>query len=44
MIKAKTFVIFKPEIILVEVMQACRWEDNIKMDLQELGWGKHGLD
>ena len=20
-----------------------RWEDNIKMDLQELGWG-HGLD
>jgi len=21
----------------------CRWEDNIKMDLQEIGWG-HGLD
>jgi hypothetical protein len=21
----------------------CRWEDNIKMDLQEVGWG-HGLD
>jgi hypothetical protein len=20
----------------------CRWDDNIKMDLQELGWG-HGL-
>jgi hypothetical protein len=20
-----------------------RWEDNIKMDLQEVGWG-HGLD
>jgi len=21
----------------------CRWEDNIKMDLQEVGWG-HALD
>jgi len=21
-----------------------RWEDNIKMDLQEVGWGEHGLD
>jgi len=21
----------------------CKWEDNIKMTLQELGWG-HGLD
>jgi len=21
----------------------CRWEDNIKMDLQEVGWG-HGLE
>jgi hypothetical protein len=21
----------------------CRWEDNIKMDLREVGWG-HGLD
>jgi hypothetical protein len=21
-----------------------RWEDNIKMDLQEMEWGKHGLD
>jgi len=21
----------------------CRWEDNIKIDLQEVGWG-HGLD
>jgi len=21
----------------------CRWEDNIKMDLQEVGWGGHGL-
>jgi hypothetical protein len=21
----------------------CRWKDNIKMDLQEVGWG-HGLD
>jgi hypothetical protein len=21
----------------------CRWEDNIKMDFQEVGWG-HGLD
>jgi hypothetical protein len=21
----------------------CRWEDNIKMDLQDVGWG-HGLD
>jgi hypothetical protein len=20
------------------------WEDNIKMDLQEVGWGRHGLD
>jgi hypothetical protein len=20
------------------------WEDNIKMDLQEVGWGGHGLD
>jgi hypothetical protein len=22
----------------------CRWEDNIKMDLREVGWGGHGLD
>jgi hypothetical protein len=22
----------------------CRWEDNIKMDLQEVGWGLWGLD
>jgi hypothetical protein len=22
----------------------CRWEDNIKMDLQEVGCGGHGLD
>ena len=21
-----------------------RWEDNIEMDLQEVGWGEHGLD
>jgi len=21
-----------------------RWEDNIKMDLQEVGWGSWGLD
>jgi hypothetical protein len=21
-----------------------RWEDNIKMDLQDVGWGVHGLD
>ena len=23
---------------------SCRWKDNIKMDLQEVGWGGHGLD
>jgi hypothetical protein len=22
----------------------CRWEDNIKMDLREVGWEGHGLD
>jgi hypothetical protein len=22
----------------------CRWEDNIKLDLQEVGSGGHGLD
>jgi hypothetical protein len=22
----------------------CRYEDNIKMDLQEMGWWGHGLD
>jgi hypothetical protein len=21
-----------------------RWEDNIKMDFREVGWGRHGLD
>jgi hypothetical protein len=21
-----------------------RWEDNVKMDVQEMGWGGHGLD
>jgi hypothetical protein len=21
-----------------------RWEDNIKIDLREVGWGRHGLD
>jgi hypothetical protein len=25
------------------VRPRCRWEDNIKMDLQEVGWG-YGLD
>jgi hypothetical protein len=23
-----------------EVRPRCRWEDNIKMDLQEVGWGE----
>jgi len=22
----------------------CRWEDNIRMDLREVGWGRCGLD
>ena len=22
----------------------CKWEDCIKMDRQEVGWGGHGLD
>ena len=22
----------------------CRWEDNIKMDLQTVGWGSGGMD
>jgi hypothetical protein len=22
----------------------CRWEENIEMDVQEVGWGGHGLD
>jgi hypothetical protein len=21
-----------------------RWEDNIRMDFQDMGWGDHGLD
>jgi hypothetical protein len=25
-------------------MTTCRWEDNIKMDLQEMGCGGYGLD
>jgi hypothetical protein len=23
---------------------SCRWEDNIKVDLGEVGWGYNGLD
>jgi len=25
-------------------MPKIRWKDNIKMNLQEVGWGGHGLD
>jgi hypothetical protein len=33
----------KPEGKRPPVKPRLRWEDNIKMDLQEVGWG-HGLD
>jgi hypothetical protein len=26
------------------VKPRCRWEDNIKMDLQEVGWGRTWID
>jgi hypothetical protein len=31
-----------PKHWFVSVLARCRWEDNIKMDLQEVGWG--GMD
>ena len=37
-IRAKRVLVGKPE----EERSRRRWEDNIKMDLQEVGWG-HGL-
>ena len=33
----------KPEGRRPLVKPRLRWEDNIKMDLKELGWG-HGMD
>ena len=36
--RAKRVLVGKPE----EERSRRRWEDNIKMDLQEVGWG-HGL-
>jgi hypothetical protein len=34
----------KPEGRRPLVRPRRRWEDNIKMDLREVGWGGHGLD
>ena len=34
----------KPEGIISLGRPRDRWEDNIKMDLQEVGRGGHGLD
>ena len=33
----------KPEGKRLPGKPRCRWEDNIKLKLQEVGWG-HGLD
>ena len=37
------FLMGKPEGRRTLGRPSCRWEDYIKMDLRELGWG-HGLD
>jgi len=34
----------KPEGKKVLRRPRCRWEDNIRMDLRDIGWGKCGLD
>jgi len=34
----------KPEVKGPRGRSRCRWEDNIKMDLQKVGCGGHGLD
>jgi hypothetical protein len=40
---AYRFLVGKPERTRPLVRPRRRWEDNIKMDLQEVRWG-HGLD
>ena len=34
----------KPEGKRPHGRHRCRWENNIKMDLQEVGWGGGGMD
>jgi hypothetical protein len=34
----------KPEAMRLLERPRCRWVDNIKMDLGEIGWGRCGLD
>jgi len=40
---ADRVLVRKPEGMRPLGRPRCRWEDNIKMNLQQVGWG-HGLD
>ena len=40
---AYRFCVSKPERKRPHELPTRRWEDNIKMDLQSVGWGAHGL-
>jgi hypothetical protein len=40
---AYRILVGRPEGMRPLGIPRCRWEDNIKMDLQEVRWG-HGLD
>jgi hypothetical protein len=40
---AYRILVGRPEVRRPLGRPRCRWEDNIKMGLQEVGWG-HGLD
>jgi len=36
-------LVWKPERKILFIRPRCIWVDNIKMDIQEVGW-EHGLD
>jgi hypothetical protein len=40
---ARLFFVGKPEVMRPLVRSTYRWEDNIKMGLQDFGW-EHGLN
>jgi hypothetical protein len=40
----KMILVRKPEGKRPLGIARCRWEDNIKMDLREIGWCRYGVD
>ena len=41
---AFSVLVGNPSGIVLLGRSRSRWEDNIEMDLHEVGWGSHGLD